>query len=339
MIKLRKKVSIFFGTRPEYLKIKPILKHLSKSSFELVYVSQHQNIKENFNYDRIFKISDLLNIDRLNSITSSIISNKNNITRNDYVLVQGDTQTAMSIALSSFFKKKTIFHLEAGLRSNDKYSPFPEEINRKIISTLSDHHLCPTSLSKKNLQNENIKRNIYITGNTSLDNLLKYKNKAEYTDTVVITLHRRENFKIYSDWLNSINNVAKKFLNIKFYFVLHPNPYYKKFKHKYKNLIFLEHMSHENLLSYIIKAKLLITDSGGIQEEGSFLNKKIIVCRKETERPEGIETNHLYLCKKPKNLTKLFESLIVNYKINKKSPYGDGYSGKKISLILKKVCR
>ena len=225
------------------------------------------------------------------------------------------------------------------MRSFDNSSPFPEEVNRKIISLLSNYHFCPTQLSKKNLRNENIKKNIYITGNTALDNLKHLKNKIEYKNLVVITLHRRENFEIYEKWLKHLNNLAHQNNTIKFYFVLHPNPVYQKYLEKFNNLIFLKHMSHKHLMEYVTISKLLITDSGGLQEEGSFLMKKIIVCRKETERPEGINTGHLFLCKKPNNLDSIFKKLINNYKINIKSPYGDGNSGKKISKLLKKICK
>lgn len=338
MIKLKKKISIFFGTRPEFLKIKPILKKLDKNSYDLIYVKQHKDIIEKFIYTNMIKIPDTSFHYRLNEITSSILSKKN-IFKNEYVLIQGDTQTAMSIALSAFLQKKKIIHLEAGLRSFNNYSPYPEEVNRKIISTLANYHFCPTKLSKKNLINEGYKKNLFITGNTSLDNILSVKNKSKYGDQVVITLHRRENLEYYQLWLEYLNKLAKNYSFIKFYFILHPNPIYKKFIKNHKYLIFLDHMSHLKLMKFVINSKLLITDSGGLQEEGSFLNKKIIVCRKETERPEGIKTKHIYICKKPKSIINLFSEIINSFKINTICPYGDGYSGLRIVRLLKDICK
>lgn len=337
MIKLKKKISIFFGTRPEFLKIRPILTKLNKNSYDLIYVKQHRNIKEKFSYTNIIKIPETGLNSRLNDITSIILSKKN-IFKNEYVLIQGDTQTAMSIALSAFLHKKKVFHLEAGLRSFNNYSPYPEEVNRKIISTLANYHFCPTKLSKTNLINEGYNKNLYVTGNTCLDNILTFKDKCSYQNQIVITLHRRENLELYELWLDCINKLAKNNLNLKFYFILHPNPIYKKFIKKYKNIIFLNHMSHLRLMKFVINSKLLITDSGGLQEEGSFLNKKVIVCRKETERPEGIKTKHIYICKTPKSLMELFSKTIKSFEINKICPYGDGNSGLRIAKILKDVC-
>ena len=337
-MKLDKKIAIFYGTRPEFLKIKPILNFLDKSSYKLFYVKQHKDILENTNFDKIIDVKNH-NRNRLNLIINSILKNSEIFIDYKYVLVQGDTQTAMSVALASFFNKQKIIHLEAGLRSNNLYSPFPEEANRKIISSLANFHFCPTGLSKQNLIRENIKKNIFITGNTSLDNLLIYKKKINYENQVVITLHRRENYELYDLWLDNLNRISKDYPFIKFFFILHPNPVYKKKIKNFRNIFFLEHMNHSQLMNYICKAKLIITDSGGLQEEGSFLEKKVIVCRKETERPEGINTNHLYLCPSPRKLRSIFSSLIFNYKIKKKSPYGDGRSGMKISKLLLKICK
>lgn len=338
-IKLKEKIAIFFGTRPEYLKILPILSNLNRSSYELIFIKQHVDILEDIYFDKFINIPNNKSSNRLNDITYTILKETKNITSCKYILVQGDTQTAMAVALSYFQKKKIIFHLEAGLRSHNILSPFPEESNRRIISLISNYHFCPTKLSKKNLIKEGISKNIFVTGNTSLDNLIKYRKKIEYKNIIPITLHRRENFELYESWLFYLNQLAFEFKKYKFLFILHPNPVYKKMIKKYSNLNFVNHMNHEKLMKYVIPSQLIITDSGGLQEEGSFLNKKVIVCRKETERPEGINTNHLYICKSPMNLRIIFKKIIKNPKINKKSPYGDGKAGKKVSLLLEKICK
>jgi UDP-N-acetylglucosamine 2-epimerase (non-hydrolysing) len=215
-------------------------------------------------------------------------------------------------------------------------NPFPEEGYRQMISRISDINFSPTNLSKKNLQNENIKGSIVVTGNTGLDNLVKLKKKSYYSNTVLVTLHRRENIPLLSRWFKSINEIAKKNINIKFVLPIHANPEIKKLKKMFTHVRILNHLNHKNMISYLIKSKFVITDSGGIQEEASYLNKKVIVCRKTTERPEGIRSGHLFLCKKPTELKKLASQIIKDYKISKKSPYGDGQSSKRIVNYLKK---
>jgi UDP-N-acetylglucosamine 2-epimerase (non-hydrolysing) len=138
-----------------------------------------------------------------------------------------------------------------------------------------------------------------------------------------------------NEWFNEINDLAKQYHNIEFILPIHPNPNVQKHKHLLTNVIVTNPMTHEELLSLLVKCKLVISDSGGLQEEGSFFNKKVIVCRKTTERPEGIETGHLHLCYKPSDLKDLFGKLIEDYIINNDCPYGNGYSSEKIHKILK----
>jgi UDP-N-acetylglucosamine 2-epimerase (non-hydrolysing) len=250
----------------------------------------------------------------------------------EYVLVQGDTSTACAIALSAFNNKKKIIHLEAGLRSNDIQNPYPEEMNRQIISRMATIHLCPTQKNKNNLIIENINDNIYVVGNTGLDNI--DSSGCIYDDIVLITMHRRDYIPLIKDWFNQFNILADKYKNIKFYFPIHPNPDIIKFKQMLNPRIdILNPVSHDKLIKIVKKCKFVISDSGGLQEECSFLNKKIIVCRKNTERPESINI-HSFLCVTPGKLEKLVDKIMLNYKIDKKCPYGNGYSWKKIRNIL-----
>jgi UDP-N-acetylglucosamine 2-epimerase (non-hydrolysing) len=141
-----------------------------------------------------------------------------------------------------------------------------------------------------------------VVGNTVLDNLLPYKDKCKYTNKVLVTLHRRENHHQMGQWFTEVNDLAKNNLDLEFILPIHPNPNVQKHKHLLSNINVVEPLSHPELLDILVKCKLIISDSGGLQEEGSFFNKKVIVCRETTERPEAIKTGHFYLCTSPDKL-------------------------------------
>jgi UDP-N-acetylglucosamine 2-epimerase (non-hydrolysing) len=248
----------------------------------------------------------------------------------DSVMVQGDTASAFACAIAAFNRQKKIYYLESGLRSYDLNHPYPEEGYRQMISRISDVNFCPTELSKQNLIKENVSGICHVVGNTVLDNLLPYKDKCEYTNKVLVTLHRRENHHWMDEWFNKINNIAKENPDLEFILPIHPNPNVQKHKHILTNVNVIEPLTHSELLNILVKCKLVISDSGGLQEEGSFFNKKVIVCRKTTERPEGIDTGHLHICETPNQLYPLFNLVNNNYKINVDCPYGDGKSSQKI---------
>ena len=327
-------ILICFGTRPEWLKIKPLLEVLK--NFKIFFTGQHEDllINELNQYsDKIIRAQIHSNSNnRLNNISSSIL-NSFPEDKFEAVLVQGDTASAFACAVAGYNNEIKVIYLESGLRSFDLKHPYPEEGYRQMISRISDINLCPTELSLKNLESENNIGVNYIVGNTVLDNIKHLKLKAKYENNVLITLHRRENLPIINQWLEQIKKVAKSYPEIDFVIIEHPNKTLDI--GKIKNLIKIRPKSHNDFLNLLIKCKLIITDSGGLQEEGSFLNKKIIVCRKVTERPEGIDTGHIYLSKTPDELFNLFKSLINNYSIDSECPYGDGNSSHKILKILK----
>jgi UDP-N-acetylglucosamine 2-epimerase (non-hydrolysing) len=330
-------ILICYGTRPEWIKIKSLLKILKKTEYELLFTGQHTNtIDEEAHYD--YKLSITNNASRLDSIISSILNNIN-YKKYNAVLVQGDTATAFGIALSSFNHQCKIIHLEAGLRTNDLYNPYPEEGYRQMISRIADIHLCPTKLSKQNLLRENITNNVYVVGNTVLDNLLEYKAKAFCGESVLITLHRNENLQLLPQWIYAINQCVDQDDYYKYIWPLHPNPQIRQYKHLISPKIkIVEPLDHNNLINILIECAFIITDSGGLQEEGTFLNKKIIVCRKNTERPEAIKTGNLYLCDKPENLFDIYSKIYKQPYIKfptEHCVYGDGRSGEKIIKILK----
>lgn len=317
------------GTRPEWLKIKPLLNVIT--NHKLLFTGQHLDLLKDINFD--YKISISTRNNRLDSIISSCL-NQFPEEGFDSILVQGDTASAFACALAAFHRNKKIYYLEAGLRSNDLDHPYPEEGYRQMISRISDVNFCPTKISKKNLTLENVKGDCHIVGNTILDNLITFKDKCEYTNIVLVTMHRRENHRLLDQWFTEINNLAKNNSNLRFILPIHPNPEVQRYKNLLTHVNIIDPVSHTELLNILIKCKLVITDSGGIQEEGSFFDKKIIVCRETTERPEAIETGHLYLCSKPSNLKEIFCKLNKDYYINAKCPYGDGKSSLKIKKIL-----
>jgi UDP-N-acetylglucosamine 2-epimerase (non-hydrolysing) len=328
-------ILICYGTRPEWLKVVSLVQELTKNQlkYKTLYTGQHTDIAPK-DADYTFNITDT-STNRLNSIVSCTLNIPDTYFKGiTHVLVQGDTTSALSLALNAFHRKLKIIHLEAGLRTYNTLNPYPEEINRQLISRIADIHLCPTQNNKNNLVKENCKGVKFVTGNTCLDNLVNIT--PTYSNKILVTLHRRENHDIIKEWFVSISKLAKKYKNYQFILPLHPNPCVQKHKNVLSNVTITEPLNHTDLLKILAECRLVITDSGGIQEEASFLNKKVIVCRKFTERTESLNT-HSFLCSAPARLNNLFNTHINSFKIRKKSPYGDGKSSKKIISIFKKI--
>ena len=297
---------ICFGTRPELIKLIPLIQIFKEKNiqFKTLFSGQHENlIKDFYKYidepDYVFT-NIMEHGQTLNQLSSKILLQSNQLFLENtfsHVIVQGDTTTAYSLALSAFHFQIPVIHLEAGLRTNDKYSPFPEEINRRLISQISSIHLCPTKMSIENLQKEQITNGVHLVGNTVVD-IYKYifentipsnkiqdiiDNNKEY---IVVTLHRRENRgdKIFSMW-NQLNTLSIKY---KFVYITHPSlPDSKKILNN-SNIILLDPQDYESMVHLISNSKGIITDSGGLQEEAVCANKRVLVCRDTTERPETI---------------------------------------------------
>jgi UDP-N-acetylglucosamine 2-epimerase (non-hydrolysing) len=322
------KILICFGTRPEYIKVKSLIDNLD--NIKTCYIKQHKDLLSNIKTDYIININEKTD-NRLNNIISNILCKDNIFNDIDYVLVQGDTTSALSIALSAFNNNKKVIHLEAGLRSYNKLDPYPEEMNRCLISRIGDIHLCPTELNKMNLIKENIKDNIYVVGNTGLDNI--NRDNIKYGNKILITLHRRDNHNVMDLWFKELEKIANKYNEIEFILPIHPNPNVIKHRNILKKVNVIEPVSHNNLIDLIKECKFIISDSGGIQEECCFLKKKIVICRKTTERPEVLE-NYGVLCDSIYKLENYIDYFINNYEIDKECPFGDGYSWVKIKKIL-----
>lgn len=330
-------ILLTYGTRPEYIKIKPLIKEFKNYNipFKILFTGQHKDIA-NGDYDFKIEMSDLSN-NRLDSVMANLMTLSDTIFEGiTHVLVQGDTTSVVGLSLAALHRKINVIHLEAGLRTYDTENPFPEENNRRIVSTIASIHLCPTELNANNLYKENVTENVFVVGNTVLDNLIEYKEKCEYTNKVLVTMHRRENHENIHEWFTEINELAKKHNELEFILPLHPNPNVQKHKSILTNVKLIEPLNHQDLLELLVKTKIVITDSGGIQEECSFFNKKCLVCRKVTERPESVNLTS-FLIDKPKDLSLIFDKHIVTYNVNFESPYGDGKSAIKISEILNKL--
>ena len=327
-----KPILLCFGTRPEWLKIKPLIKLMDRSEYKLLFTGQHTDLLKDVEVD--YQINMNTTNNRLDSIISDCMIQ---FPEGDFkgVLVQGDTGSAFGCALAAFNRQIKIYYLEAGLRTNQLQHPYPEEGYRQMIARISDVNFAPTYQSKDNLINENINENkIHVVGNSVLDNLVEF-GSGNYGDTVLITLHRRENHHWMDRWFTQIEELAKQYKDITFVLPIHPNPNVKKHRHILKNVTVVDPLEHTLLINTLKNSKLIISDSGGLQEEGSFFNKKVIVCRKTTERPEGIETGHLYLCDTPEDLGELFGKLIENPYISENCPYGDGHASEKVLEILR----
>jgi len=325
-----KPLLLCFGTRPEWLKVKPLVDLMNPNDYKLLFTGQHMDLLKDVVVDYKIYINNSDN--RLDSIVASCIMGFPN---DDFsgVLIQGDTGSAFGCAISAFNRKLKIYYMEAGLRSYDLDHPYPEEGYRQMIARISDVNFSPTQLSADNLISERILGKIHVVGNTVLDNLIKY-DTGSYGNTILVTLHRRENHHWIDEWFKTINQLAIDYSQYKFVLPIHPNPNVQKYKHLLTNVNVIEPMTHDETIKVLKDCKLIITDSGGLQEEGSFFNKKVIVCRKTTERPEGIDTGHLYMCNQPYQLKELFEILQKNYFIDSKCPYGDGNSSEKILKII-----
>lgn len=331
---MKNKLLLVYGTRPEYLKLKPLIEELKyeKINFKVLFTGQHVDIGQ-FGYDYCFNI-DNGGINRLDIIVKSVMDKLSYINGITHVLVQGDTTTALALALSAFHNKLKVIHLEAGLRTYDIQNPYPEETNRRLISIISNINFCPTENNYQNLINEMCLNDSFVVGNTVIDNLLDYKEKCVYDNKVLVTLHRRENHILITEWFTKINELAKLHPELEFILPIHPNPKVRECSYLLTNVNVIDPLNHNDLLELLIKCKIVITDSGGIQEECSFFNKKCLTCRITTERPEAIGMSTI-MVETPEELPNIFEKELLNYNINFTCPFGDGNTSKKIVNILK----
>ena len=359
-----KKVLIVFGTRPEAIKMAPLVLKLKQETgikTEVCITAQHREM-----LDQVLQLFEIipdydLNIMRpnqdLSAITTNILVHLNPVLKtnsHDLIIVHGDTTTTFAASLAAYYHKIPIAHIEAGLRTGDLYSPWPEEANRKLTSSLAKYHFAPTKRAKQNLIKEGINpNNIEVTGNTVIDALflalrVEIKKQPMRTNkkTVLITGHRRENFGIgFENICKAIKELAEKFPKVEFIYPVHLNPNVqkpvKRILRGKSNILLIEPQSYLNFVHLMNQAYIILTDSGGIQEEAPALGKPVLVMRDTTERPEAIDSGTVVLVGTDKNkIVSECEKLLNNKTIYEKmsyahNPYGDGKAANRIVEVIK----
>lgn len=355
------KVMSIFGTRPEAIKMAPLIKELEmrKEIESIVCVTaQHREMLDQvlntFSIKPDYDLNIMKKGQTLSEITARVLRGIEEVLEKEkpnIVLVHGDTTTTFASALAAFYQQISIGHVEAGLRTYNKYSPFPEEMNRQMVDCLTDMYFAPTNLSKENLIKEGIPaEKIYITGNTVIDAMSKtvdsnYKN--EILDWVgndrllLLTAHRRENLgeNMYSIF-NAVNKIANEFDDVKVIYPMHLNSKVREIAQevlgKNDKVKLIEPLEVFDFHNFQNKAYLILSDSGGVQEEAPSLGKPVIVLRDTTERPEGIEAGTLVLAgTEETNIYKITKNLLEDEKKYKEmskavNPYGDGKASKRI---------
>jgi UDP-N-acetylglucosamine 2-epimerase (non-hydrolysing) len=327
-----KKILICFGTRPEYLKLRPLFDKFAEFHVSLFFSGQHgaeigiPDLVKFSTTDRVFERN------RLDDVVGRCLRYfpDDNL---DLIIVQGDTATAFGCALAAFHRRIDIAHIEAGLRTQSVKSPYPEEGYRRMISRLADFHFCPTILAAENLEREGTFKNVFVTGNTGLDNLIGYSPST--TNLILVTMHRRENQDLMSKWFEAIESLARSFPRFQFVFPAHPSLRKGGALESFHAVEVIPPLANEEFARRLASCSLVITDSGGIQEEGAFFGKRVVVCRRETERPEGIQTGHLFMASNPQVLDAVFKNALSSQRTLLPCPYGDGFASQKISSILK----
>ncbi len=363
------KVLTIFGTRPEAIKMAPIIKKLDENQYiehKVCVTAQHREM-----LDQVLRIFNIipdydLNIfepgQSLTQITTRAMEGLEKVIKDfgpDLILVQGDTTTVFAGALTAFYHKVKIGHVEAGLRSGNLYSPYPEEANRKLTGIITDFHFAPTERNKQNLLREGYdEEKIYVTGNTVIDALLyvvseNYKFNNELLDNldyknkkvILLTSHRRENLgKPMENIFSAVRDVVLKNENVEVVFPIHLNPKVREIAHRILDGLdrvhIIEPLEYLPFANLIARSYLVVTDSGGIQEEAPSLGKPVLVVRKETERPEGIEAGTAKLAGIDREAVFREIDILVNdeqeYKkmANAVNPYGDGKASDRIVDII-----
>lgn len=362
---MRKKVLLVFGTRPEAIKMAPLCKEFLKNKNEfdtrVCVTAQHREmldqVLEFFEIKPDYDLNLMKPNQTLNNLWADILLNLKPILddwKPDWVLVHGDTATSTAAALASFFSGSKVAHIEAGLRTFDKFSPFPEEMNRQLTGRLTDLHFAPTLQAKDHLLKENVNpKDIAVVGNTVIDALLqsvKKVNSHNYINTeisklkeiilptkdlILVTGHRRENFgQGFINICEALKEIASQLPNVQIIYPVHLNPNVQKpvydILKNQQNIHLIDPLSYPSFVWLMDKAKLIITDSGGIQEEAPSLGKPVLVMRNTTERPEAVDAGTVILVGTDKEkIVKEVVDLLQNKERYKqmsqiKNPYGDG---------------
>lgn len=368
------KALVVFGTRPEAIKMSPVIKALEKKiNVKVCVTAQHREM-----LDQVLNLFDIypdydLNImhpgQDLFDITSNVLLELKKIIKIEspnIILVHGDTTTSMATAMAAFYLKIPVAHVEAGLRTFNINSPFPEEFNRQITSKIASLHFAPTNNARNNLLDEGVdKDQIHVTGNTVIDALLSVVDKArkisfseqtlieapflinpDNSDRILlVTGHRRENFGLgFEEICKGLKEVAEKNPNLKIVYPVHLNPNVKepvkRILSNVENIYLIQPLDYFSFIKLMDLSYIVLTDSGGIQEEAPSLGKPVLVMRESTERPEAIEAGTVKLVGAKKNeIVEMVNNLLLDSNLYKKmskahNPYGEGNSSSKICQVL-----
>lgn len=343
-------IVVAYGTRPEIIKLFPVIEELkqTQTAFQTLFTGQHIDLFED--------VKDLVPEPDFHFVLPEGHANKPvtlgasfisickqaeelfNSIKPRIVLVQGDTTTAWAIAQMAFYNGIKVGHIEAGLRTFDLENPFPEELNRTLISQLSYMNFAPTTLAQKNLFSGGA-RNIYLTGNTIVDAIhilmKKFQIKVKKTNNVLITLHRRENHPHLTDIFEELQTIATRYQDLTFTFPIHPNPEVRKHAHLLTspNIRVVNPVNYPDMLKLIAESFFIISDSGGIQEEACCLGKKVLIVRKTTERTETVEAGYGKLV--GKDIVSGVEWAMHDNEVSQSFPYGCGDASQKIVSYLR----
>ncbi len=361
------KIGIIFGTRPEAIKVAPVYINLKKNGINVkaVVTGQHKEmlyqVLELFGINPDYDIGIMKEGQGLAELTGRLLIELDKIVKKEkftYILVQGDTTSALTGALVAFYNKIPVGHIEAGLRTRNIYSPFPEEANRKVIANISNVHFTPTEINTKNLLNEGyLRENIIKTGNTVIDALYWVKDKKkndieivkrkygiENKKYILLTMHRRENWgRPMEQILKAIRDYLESMPNLYLVFPMHLNPLIREITLKilkdFERKILLEPLSYLEFIAVMDGAEYIMTDSGGIQEEAPSLGKPTLILRDTTERPEAISAGTAKLVgtdyQEVIKYMKLLEGDLYEKMSRAVNPYGDGKASERIIQYLK----
>ena len=362
------KVMAIFGTRPEAIKMAPLVKQLeSDPRFEAscCVTAQHRQmldgVLEIFHLKPQFDLDIMEQRQTLSTITSKCLLGLERVlaqVRPDLVLVHGDTSTTFAGALAAFYQKIAVGHVEAGLRTHDRYSPFPEEMNRSLVGRLADLHFCPTGSNQANLSAEGITQGVYITGNTVIDALrttvvedysfaTDALNHIDYAQkkVVLVTCHRRENYGAPMEQIMSaLRALALRHPEIEVIYPVHLSPVVQEVAHRHldglANVHLVSPLMADEMHNLMARSYLVMTDSGGLQEEAPALGKPVLVLRQETERPEAVEAGTVRIAGvQTETILAMAEQLLTSPESYREmahavNPYGDGQACRRIAQAI-----
>ena len=358
-------VMTIFGTRPEAIKMAPLALELSRREnirALCCVTAQHRemldSVLEIFHLKPDYDLNIMEPRQTLSTITSKCLLGMDGVldeARPDLVLVHGDTSTTFAGALSAFYHQIPVGHVEAGLRTYDKWSPFPEEMNRKMVGAIADLHFCPTVTNRDNLARENIKTGVFLTGNTVIDalqttvkpdytfqedilNRLDYQNRR----VILVTCHRRENYgQPMANIMTALRRIADAFPDTELVYPVHLSPVVQEAAHKYLDghprIHLIAPLAVDEMHNLMARCHLVMTDSGGLQEEAPALGKPVLVLRKETERPEAVQAGTVKLAGvEEETIFSLASELLTNESAyaamaHAVNPYGDGRACRRIA--------